>query len=30
MTFADGVEAFLLSIGVSQTDIDDFRNLMLE
>ena len=30
MSFADGVESFLLSIGVSQQDINDFRNLMLE
>ncbi|MBP5558510.1 MAG: tyrosine-protein phosphatase [Bacteroidales bacterium] len=30
MSFADGVEQFLLSIGVSQQDITDFRNLMLE
>ena len=29
-SFADGVEAYLLSIGVSQQDIDDFRSLMLE
>ena len=29
-TFARGMENYLLSIGVSQTDIDDFRNLMLE
>lgn len=29
-TFATGMEKFLLSIGVSQTDIDDFRSLMLE
>ncbi len=29
-TFAQGVEAYLLSIGVSQTDINDFRTLMLE
>ena len=29
-TFARGMEKYLLSIGVSQTDIDDFRNLMLE
>ncbi|MBQ6082653.1 MAG: tyrosine-protein phosphatase [Bacteroidales bacterium] len=30
-TFADGVEKYLLEVaGVSQQDIDDFRNLMLE
>ena len=29
-TFADGVQNYLLSIGVSQADIDDFRNMMLE
>jgi protein-tyrosine phosphatase len=29
-SFKDGVEAFLLDIGVQQKDIDDFRNLMLE
>ena len=29
-TFALAVQAYLLSIGVSQTDIDDFRTLMLE
>ena len=29
-SFATGVEKFFLSIGVSQKDIDDFRNLMLE
>lgn len=29
-TFADGVEKYLLEIGVSQKDIDDFRSLMLE
>ena len=29
-TFAKGMEDYLVSIGVSQTDIDDFRNLMLE
>jgi len=29
-TFAQGVENFFLSIGISQSDIDEFRNLMLE
>jgi hypothetical protein len=29
-TFKDGIEAFLLDIGVQQKDIDDFRSLMLE
>jgi hypothetical protein len=30
-TFAQGVEKYLLEVaGVSQKDIDDFRNLMLE
>ena len=29
-TFATGMEKFLLSIGVAQKDIDDFRSLMLE
>ena len=29
-TFAQGVENYLLEIGVPQTDIDDFRSLMLE
>ena len=29
-TFAQGMEKYLLAIGVSQTDIDDFRSLMLE
>lgn len=29
-SFARGMEKYLLSVGVSQTDIDDFRNLMLE
>lgn len=29
-TFAQGVEKYLLEIGVSQKDIDDFRSLMLE
>ena len=29
-TFASGVEKYLLGIGVSQQDIDDFRSLMLE
>ena len=30
-TFADGVENYLLKIAkVSQQDIDDFRNMMLE
>lgn len=29
-SFADGMQAYLLSIGVSQKDIDDFRSLMLE
>ncbi|MBR4826297.1 MAG: tyrosine-protein phosphatase [Bacteroidales bacterium] len=28
-TFASGVEKYLLSIGISQNDIDDFRNIML-
>ena len=30
VTFKQRTEAYLLSIGVSQTDIDDFRSLMLE
>ena len=29
-TFAQGVENFFLSIGISQSDIESFRNLMLE
>ena len=30
-TFAQGVENYLLNVaGVSQKDIDDFRNMMLE
>ena len=29
-TLKAGVEAYLLSIGVSQQDIDDFRSLMLK
>ncbi|MBO4743172.1 MAG: tyrosine-protein phosphatase [Bacteroidales bacterium] len=29
-SFARGMEKYLLSIGVSQSDIDDFRSLMLE
>lgn len=29
-SFAKGMEKYLLSIGVSQKDIDDFRSLMLE
>jgi len=29
-SFAQGVEKYLLSIEVSQTDIDDFRSIMLE
>ena len=29
-SFAKGVEKYLLSVGVSQNDIDDFRSLMLE
>lgn len=29
-TFASGVEKYLLEIGVSQQDIDDFRTMMLE
>ena len=29
-SFKDGMEAYLLKIGVSQKDIDDFRALMLE
>ena len=30
-TFAEGVEKYLLTVAkVSQQDIDDFRNLMLE
>ena len=29
-SFAAGVEKYLLSIGVSQKDIDDFRSMMLE
>lgn len=29
-TFASGVEKYLLGVGVSQKDIDDFRNMMLE
>lgn len=29
-SFADGMQNYLLSIGVSQQDIDDFRSLMLE
>lgn len=28
-SFADGVEAYFLSIGIDQTDIDEFRSLML-
>lgn len=28
--FSVGMEKFLLSIGISQTDIDDFRSIMLE
>ena len=30
VTFKQRTEAYLLSIGVSRTDIDDFRSLMLE
>ena len=29
-SFADGIQNYLLSIGVSQTDIDDYRSMMLE
>ena len=29
-TFASGVEKYLLGVGVSQKDIDDYRNMMLE
>lgn len=29
-SFAQHIESYLLSIGVKQTDIDDFRNLMLK
>ena len=29
-SFAQGMEKYLLSVGVSQSDIDDFRNIMLE
>jgi len=29
-TFADGIENYLLDIGVSQKDIDDYRSMMLE
>ena len=29
-TFARGMEKYLISVGVSQSDIDDFRSLMLE
>ncbi|MBQ1656602.1 MAG: hypothetical protein II053_06835, partial [Bacteroidales bacterium] len=28
-SFADGVQAYLLEIGISQKDIDDFRKNML-
>ena len=29
-SFADGVESYLLSLGIAKTDIEEFRSLMLE
>ena len=29
-SFSDGMQAYLLSIGITQAEIDEFRNLMLE